>query len=282
MNLLTKAALGVTLAGGLTLGALVTFDGTDTLKSAESKIAQQSNNLNIFADREAQMAGKINGIKGQVTGLKAEVAQLKKDLETAKAQTVADAATIQKLNDEIYQKNLTISDYENQIADLTSQLNNAGGNNEELTKRIADLEGEVKKANTAAADLQKALDNSSNKAPMSQEEFDKLMNGESNGGGTTTPPTSEIPEGFTQIEMISQTPRIVENNLTLDKNTDADFVVKNSGSPGWDWTVVVDNGAPQTLKAGAMIKLGKAADLNKKTLTLTKGAKVYKYYLINK
>ena len=122
----------------LTLGALVTFQGTETIDLAKTTIIELGEKIGIYESNETKLINRINELKVERDGL------------------ISDLSKYEGMDaDEI---NEQIENLENQIAEYEVQLSNAEKNAETLAGRILDLEAEVLKANNKTSELQTILD----------------------------------------------------------------------------------------------------------------------------
>lgn len=235
------------LAGSLALGALVTYNGGAIIDKAQIKLTEQASALGIMKTQQQKLVETL-------TAKKAELEDLKKN------GTAEDQATIDKLT-----------------ADIAEIQKNVDSGSEAVANRINDLEAEVNKANTDAAELDATLASvGETPTTMLQSQMDQL--------------TDSVPEGYALLKMINETPQWVydqnqvQTKLQIDK-TVADLktahliVINNDQVKNYKITI---NGATQIIAAGATTDLGLVKDLDAKTITIndTSNLLVGKYYLI--
>jgi chromosome segregation ATPase len=198
MGLFTsKIAIGV-LAGGFTLGgAGLLFNGSETLqnasnfvKDAGAKITQYENNENSLLEKfnilktnanssidtaNETISGKkaeIASLQGQIDDLSSKKSELESQIESLNTQIASLQADLEKSNADLtttkaaleektaqYNAKVAELDLANKtIADLTKLLAYAKDKAVEADKHVAQLEGELNKANTEVAAHGKVVD----------------------------------------------------------------------------------------------------------------------------
>ena len=214
MTFLTKLGITTIAAGTITLGAVVLWNGGNTIDTAIQTIEEQASKLSIFSQNEERLVEEIQTL---ITERDLLLAQL--DSEGLKDET------IESIQAELEEKNA-------RIAELEEQLSNAETNGNELAERIDLLTVELEAANADAERLQTAIDeNQSVEEPMSNEEIDELVNG-SEEVVEEYPTTLSYKYGDTAIEVV---PGIVlstdgSNMYKLMNNSGSEITV--SGVPG--------------------------------------------------
>ena len=139
----------------LTLGALVTFQGTETIDLAKTTIIELGEKIGIYETNETKLLNKINELNAERDELILRLSEFK-GMEPV----------------EINEK---IENLENQIEEYETQLSNAEQNAETLAGRILDLEAEILKANTKSEELKTVIDeNLVEDEPLSERELAKI------------------------------------------------------------------------------------------------------------
>jgi hypothetical protein len=239
---------GTLLTGGITMGALTTYNGGSAISTAKAKITQQGVQLGIFKSQAAQMVAKIQTQKDRLAYLEANG-------------TEKDQAEIASLKQQI-------ADYEKN-ADL-------GG--DQLAQRILDLQAEVDKANTDSADLQKTVDNTTTETAMLQSQLDVLTDNVPAGYAQL-----KMINGTPQI--VYKADGTTKTELTIDKTTEtvdtAHLTIINNDQSR-SYTVVMADGTKTTIAPASTVDLGLVKTLDAKTITIIDAyqLEVGKYYLM--
>ena len=269
MAFFTKAVIGTAVAGTITLGAMVSFTGTDALDNAKTKLVEQASKIELFASNESQLVGKINGMKQQVDALTTERDTLQAQLDEALDGGTADKQTIADLQAQIAELNTQIETLESEKTQLETDLENTADNGSEAAQRINDLEAEIQKANTEAAELQETVDGlSSTSEPMTQEEIDALGTGE-----TVTDPEPDTPEEpaapviayDSEYKMFSGSPKVLDTDVNTNVVSGNLVFINDSNK---DWTFTLDNGTVVNAPAYERTTIGNTVELAGKVLTV--------------
>lgn len=148
---IVKTVTATVLAGGVALGAMVFWNGSETLNEAKTTITEYAERINLFEDNENALVAKLQELKSVRDNLQTQIDQNALDIEEmALLQTQLDEANAQ------------IAEYE---ADLQT-----------TTERITALENELNKANSEAEQLQLVMDENQTEAqPLSAEEMAALV-----------------------------------------------------------------------------------------------------------
>jgi chromosome segregation ATPase len=223
MGLFTsKIALGV-LAGGFTLGgAGLLFTGSDTLQNASNFVKDAGNKIVQYQSNQDALLGKINTLKSDATSkintanatitvkqskindLQGQITQLQTDKSALESQVSTLQGQIKDLQDQLTKANGDLDATKKSLADLTNQynqkvaeLNKANQTICNLQKELQDfkdkavqadkfvaqLEGEVQKANTEVAAHGQVVDQvkeqTKDDKPMTSDQIDAI--------DTTTP-----------------------------------------------------------------------------------------------
>lgn len=161
----TKTIAAVVISGGIILGSMVYWNGSETIDSAISKITEQANAMEVFKSNENKLVSKIAVLK-----------QLKATLEAKLAEKDLDAEEIIRLTSELEIAN-------SQLLELEDSQHSAA-------ERIGALEEQLKAANDDAARLQLTLDeNSTTVQPLTESELNEILSSD-----TEVVPEPEAPE----------------------------------------------------------------------------------------
>lgn len=160
---LTKGLVATVIAGTLTVGAGLVWNGGDVITGAVSKVQQMTQALTGFKANEKKLADKIGSLKAEVERL----------------QGLVDAGA--------GDKNELLA----QIDELNKQIEGLEAEKTTLAEENTRLTGELTKANEDVETLRVEMDNLSYENPMSEEEMNNLLN----GGGTTTPEEEQVATG---------------------------------------------------------------------------------------
>ncbi|WP_394239565.1 FlxA-like family protein [Niallia oryzisoli] len=159
---LLKITGATVLTGAITLGALTTWNGKDTVDHAISTIQEQASDLGLYEMNETRLVNKINELKILRDNLKGEVSALT-------AAGLEDDQTIASLQG-------NIEDLNGQIDTLETEVATANTNGETLAKRIDDLEAQLTAANADIERLQSELEaNTSTDAPLTEAEMTTIL-----------------------------------------------------------------------------------------------------------
>jgi regulator of replication initiation timing len=281
MAIFTKGIIGAGIAGAVTLGALVTWDGGSTIDLAKTKITEQAQQIGVFKTNETNLVNKVTSLKTEKAILKLEVDNLKVELAAEKAKNTTDNERILQLEAEIADKNAQITDLESEIATLNTDLENAAGNTSETVERINALEAELNKANAQAAQLKTTLDNTAT-VTSDQAAVDAALDGSEpvvdDGGDTGGGDTGETKlAGATDIGMLSDVPFFMVQGVTLD-TVDGNVIITNASD--FVYTAVV-NGQTFNVDMDG-VTIGTVSELANKNLSVTKaGGTPLNFWLIN-
>ena len=180
------------IAGTITLGAMVTFDGGQTLQDAGDKISQQAEKLQIFAGNQTKLVDSINSMKSQVATLSTKRDELQAQVDDLIANGTTDQETIDKLNGDI-------ADLEAQIVEQrTRKLLTLKIPQTTVMKQLnvlTHLKQKLKNANAKAAELQATIDenDTSDIQPLTDEEIAELTDGQ----------TETVPERYPVEEPVA-------------------------------------------------------------------------------
>lgn len=163
MSSLVKLAGVAVLSAGVTLGAMVYWNGTQTIETAINTIEDQENKLQTYDAQQQKLIDRINDLRG-----------LRDDLQSQINQLLNDGGANQEMIDQLQRE---LEDTNAQLNSLEEQLEEANSSGETMAERILALEGEVKKANEEVERLQQTLDdnNSSDYQPLTEEELNDLL-----------------------------------------------------------------------------------------------------------
>ena len=212
-NLLIKGLIGATT---LTLGiTALTWNGGATLENAKEKISGLTSIVEVFKSNESQLKEKVVTLNKEVK----EKAELISSLETRIQELENSLLNSGNDNQELIKQIETLksekAELENERAELISALENAQNEVARLEGELNKANGEISRANEQAQLLQQELDkiNMENYSPLSQEELNKILNGEE----ITTPGNGEEEtpgngEEETQTKVINWN---ITNNSTL-------------------------------------------------------------------
>lgn len=281
MAFFTKAIAGTAIAGTITLGAMVTFDGGQALENAGNKISQQAEKLQIFAGNETKLVDSINSMKSQVATLSTKRDELQAQVDELIAGGNTDQAKIDSLNAQIDDLEADIVAKDDKIASLSTDLENSASNGDEAAQRITALENEVKDANAKAAELQETIDanDTSDIEPMTDEEIAALNDGETE----TVPEPDPVAQYDRELLMASELPQNVSGtdlgfNSAYEKTDE--LVITNLGVK--DATIAINGGETITVDGEGETNLGLKSDLDGKTAVVTQGATTFIYLFTNK
>jgi chromosome segregation ATPase len=159
---LLKITGATVLTGAITLGAMTSWNGTETVNTAVSKIQEQAINLGLYEANETKLVTKINELKILRGNLEGQVNALTTD-NGAKQQSIDSL-------------NAQIADLDLQISLLEADITAANQNGETLAQRIDALEIELKKANADIALLEAELATpQSTDAPLTETEMGTVL-----------------------------------------------------------------------------------------------------------
>lgn len=238
------------LAGGLALGALVTYDGGSILDRARTTIATQANQLNVFKSQQDQLAGKLTEAKERLAYLEENG-------------TDADQAEIDSLKTKI-------ADYEA----------NVDAGSEQVANRINDLEAQVTAANDDAKALETTMnENETTAAPMLQSELD-VMTDNLPEGYKQLKMMNDTPQVV--YDMNGTATKLTIDKNVADINTAHLTIINNDQSR--PYTITMKDGTKYTAAPASTLDLGLVKSLDAQTLTITDAynLEVGKYYLMAK
>ena len=151
-----KILLGAGIASTIALGSVV-FTGGDIIDQVNAKVEGMFEMIKQYEKNEGELVNKINNLKFVRDNLENQVKEL----------TVSNKNKDTQISD----LNIQITELNRQIEILEQQLGNTSGIVQEITR----LEGEVNKANSKVAELQKILDIQINDAPLTDREVEELL-----------------------------------------------------------------------------------------------------------
>ena len=198
-NLLIKGLIGATT---LTVGiTALTWNGGATLENAKEKISGLTSIVEVFKSNESQLKEKVVTLNKEVK----EKAELISSLETRIQELENSLLNSGNDNQELIEQIETLksekAELENERAELISALENAQNEVARLEGELNKANGEISRANEQAQLLQQELDkiNMENYSPLSQEELNKILNGEEEtpGNGEEETQTKVINWNFT-------------------------------------------------------------------------------------
>lgn len=218
MGLFTsKIAVGL-MAGSVTLGGLgLLFTGTDKLEQASQYVQETTAKITQYEANENSLLNKVTAVKSDadskitnanavIAGKKEVIAQkeemivtlesakstLENEVATLKSEIVALEADLAQANGDLEATRTALAEktaqYDAKVVELNkanktiAELNNllvwAKNKAVEADKHVAELEGELQKANQAVdahdAVVKQAKTDTADKAPMTQEEVDSV------------------------------------------------------------------------------------------------------------
>ena len=211
-NLLIKGLIGATT---LTVGiTALTWNGGATLENAKEKISGLTSIVEVFKSNESQLKEKVVTLNKEVK----EKAELISSLETRIQELENSLLNSGNDNQELIEQIETLksekAELENERAELISALENAQNEVARLEGELNKANGEISRANEQAQLLQQELDkiNMENYSPLSQEELNKILNGEEETPGNGEEETPGNGEEETQTKVINWN---FTNNPTL-------------------------------------------------------------------
>lgn len=243
-----KTVTAALLAGGITLGAIVMWDGGAIIDNAQEMIQEQAAELNLFGQQQKQMVAKIQEMRAELEDLyangtpkdQARIAELETAITEAEAAVTSDTAAVK-----------------DHIEKQAAQMAQANADAKELEETMV-----------AVGDTPEA---------MTEREFQEALNGE-----------FVLPEGYKLLQMFSGTPQIVPNTyneLTIDKTiaedgTKSSELTITSKFGGSSYVAILD-GNKITVNSGSTVSLGMIADLEGSLLEVqsTSGNTFGKFYL---
>lgn len=214
----SKIAGAVILSGSVTLGGLgLLYTGTDVLDGAKDSVKDFGNRLVQFEQNEGSLLEKIKNLKADANGkigtANASIADLQSQKEVLLAQKGELTETVKDLNAQIVTLDAEILDLKNKLAtetanhqatkdqlaiktaeynakvkelatanntikNLNATLKYAEEKAGQADKLVAELEGEIKKANEDVAEHGKDVEavkvETENAQPLSNEEVDSV------------------------------------------------------------------------------------------------------------
>jgi hypothetical protein len=244
----TKVVLaGTLLTGGITMGAMTTYNGGSAITAAKDKITQQGVQLGIFKSQSARMVAKIQTQKDRLAYLEANG-------------TEKDQAEIADLK-----------------AQIASYETNAEAGGEQMAQRVLDLQAEVDKANTDATALQTTVDGAKVETAMTESQMDKLLD-EVPAGYALLKMLADTPQTVMGADG-NATKLVIDKNIINGDTANAKLVVNNNGVA--NYTVTLEGQQPKTIVGGESYDFGLVKDLDGLTLTVKDAyaMEIGKYYL---
>jgi myosin heavy subunit len=275
MGLTLNGVIAAGIAGTVTLGAMVTWGGTDALQSAKTKITQQAEAMGIYKSNETKLIEKAKSLKTQIAQLNETIA----DLQSAGGD---NQAMIEDLTNQLANKQI-------ELDKLTEDLAKAQTNGENLAQRIDDLTAELDKANAEADALQVTV-NTTNAPISDQAAVDEAIDGTVVTDPATNPTVEPIgtnPDGSAakQIWMLTDVPYSMTSDGSIKLNVLTDDTVVIINTTDYDRKVTV-LGVTTTVPAQSIngVAIGTMSELNNHNLTLANqyGSTMGVYYLMAK